>query len=90
MFPERCDANRIAVPAQSPRLFGVPVPARAFGFALGWQLDARCWSTIDLRERRDSVPPLTRTVAAKAKRGNARAHRKSNTLSTTESEVAAA
>ena len=50
MYPERADANRNAVLAQSPRLFGVPVPARAFGFAPGWQLPSRCWSTIDLRE----------------------------------------
>jgi hypothetical protein len=50
MFPERSDATRTAVPAQSPRLFGVPVPARAFGFAPGWRVSPRCWSTIDLRD----------------------------------------
>ncbi len=50
MYPERADANRNAVLAQSPRLFGVPVPARAFGFAPGWHVAPRCWSTIDLRD----------------------------------------
>jgi len=49
MFPERSDATRTAGPALSSRLFGVPVPARAFGFAPGWQSSPRCWSTIDLR-----------------------------------------
>ena len=36
MSSQRLESSTTTVYAQSPRLFGVPVPQRAFGFDAGW------------------------------------------------------
>jgi len=53
MSSQRLESSTKTVHAQSPRLFGVPVPQRAFGLGAGWRRDPIVGEVVGAE---DSVP----------------------------------